>query len=151
MRRLALTLAVLACATTTAARAETRLYANTCYEKESGDIAGYVVTVTDARPHPAVALSWTDGDLVPPHPGTLLTTSRPGHALSFIVAMPRDETHDRFTITFRGHYDHDRLIGTLTGLPWVGRPETVTLKRRTHDEAFDPKDRVDTGYCARTH
>jgi hypothetical protein len=39
-------------------------YANTCLEQESGDVAGYVMIVSDAEPLPSISLSWSEGALM---------------------------------------------------------------------------------------
>ena len=41
-------------------------YANTCLEQESGDVAGYVVIVSDGEPFPSISLSWSEGAMMLP-------------------------------------------------------------------------------------
>jgi hypothetical protein len=41
-------------------------YANTCLEQESGDVAGYVVIVSEGEPLPSISLSWSEGALMLP-------------------------------------------------------------------------------------
>jgi hypothetical protein len=38
-------------------------YANTCLKQESGDVAGYVVIVSDGEPLPSISLGWSEGAL----------------------------------------------------------------------------------------
>lgn len=137
---------VLALVTANGSQAATRLFANTCYEKGGGRIAGYVIAMTDGDPLPSVTLSWSEGALIRPLSGTIVETSRPGDALSFLVTDDRDSA--AATVAFQGHFENHRLVGTLTGLPHVGQPESVVLDERSTDLAYHPKDQVGTGYCA---
>lgn len=96
-----------------------RVYADTCVERESGDIAGQVIAVSGRGAHPRVTFYWSEGALMQPVGAT--------------AAYSAADRHLRFEIStavgvfmFDGEVKPHGLAGTLRE-PWQRDPHQVTL------------------------
>ncbi|WP_229184548.1 hypothetical protein, partial [Bradyrhizobium oropedii] len=62
---------------------KTVYYTDSCVERESGDIGGYVVIVSDGKPFPVIQLSWSEGALKQPVAARVTNYDRGSGQLSF--------------------------------------------------------------------
>jgi hypothetical protein len=74
---------------------KTIYYTDSCVERESGDIGGYVVIVSDANPLPVIKLSWSEGALKQPVAAKVTSYDRRAGQLSFSVSIEWDEGKTR--------------------------------------------------------
>jgi len=116
--------------------ADERYYANTCVEQESGDAAGYVVTVSDGEPRPSISLSWSEGKLMDPVAAKITDYDQRSGRVAFSAHIPWDEPGGR-DILFVGKMESQRIEGIFT-VPWENSPQRVELKLRSHKAAFNP-------------
>lgn len=105
-----------------------RVYADTCVEPESGDIAGRIIAVSGRGAHPRVTFYWSEGALM-----------QPGAATAAYSAANR---HLRFEISaavgvfmFDGEVKPHELAGTLQE-PWQRDPLQVTLMETSRAAAL---------------
>jgi hypothetical protein len=111
-------------------------YTDSCVEQESGDVAGYVVIVSDGTPSPLIKLSWSEGALKQPVAAKVTDYGRGSGRLSFSVSIEWDEGKTR-DIQFDGKFTTDRMTGTFA-VPWATLRQAVDLKVRSRKEAFEP-------------
>lgn len=105
-----------------------RTFADTCVERESGDIGGHIVTLLGPAARSRVAFSWAEGSLQGP---VVVPAIRRGTMLSFRVPI------DSGVFRFSGQASGKRLTGTLVE-PWDGRPHAVTLVEQPAEQAARP-------------
>jgi hypothetical protein len=106
-------------------------YANTCVEQESGDVAGYVVILSDGEPFPSISLSWSEGALMLPVAAKITDYDRMSGRLAFSVHI------DGGDFLFKGKIGPQRIEGIFT-VPWTDIPEHVELEVRSRKVAFEP-------------
>jgi hypothetical protein len=107
-------------------------YASTCLEQESGDVAGYVVLVSDREPLPSISFSWSEGALMLPVAAKVTDYDRMSGRLAFSVHTEGGDFH------FKGEIGSHRIQGILM-VPWEGSPpEHVELEVRSRKAAFEP-------------
>lgn len=107
-------------------------YANTCLEQESGDVAGYVVIVSQGEPIPSISLSWSEGAMMLPVAAKIDDYDRVSGRLAFSVhAEGGGDFH------FKGRIGPQRIEGIFT-TPWKGSPEHVELEVQPSKVAFGP-------------
>jgi hypothetical protein len=122
---------VLATQTGSAASADEILhYANTCVEQESGDVAGYVVTVSDGVPLPSISLSWSEGALMMPVTAKITDYDRASGRLAFSVQV------DDASFLFEGRIERQRIEGIIKS-PWRTGPDHVRLELRSRKAAIE--------------
>lgn len=122
---------------------ETAFYTNSCYEKESGDVAGYVVKEQGGGPHPDLWIYWSEGVFMEPAPAKIVNDARAPGRFAFVASLPGGSRR----LSFDGVKTDRALEGMMTS-PWDTTPRHVVLERRPEKEAFDPQRHVGTGYCA---
>ncbi|MCG2625325.1 DUF748 domain-containing protein [Bradyrhizobium sp. WYCCWR 13023] len=105
-------------------------------EKESGDVGGYVVIVSDGKPFPAIKLSWSEGALKQPVAAKVTNYDRASGQLSFSASIEWDEGKRR-DIQLDGKMTNDRMTGRFAA-PWNTAPTAVELEVRSHKAAFEP-------------
>jgi hypothetical protein len=106
-------------------------YANTCVEHESGDVAGYVVILSDGEPLPSISLSWSEGALMLPVAAKITDYDRMSGRLTFSVDI------EGGGFLFKGKIGPQRIEG-IFAVPWTGTPEHVELELRSRKVAFEP-------------
>lgn len=108
------------------AAAGERVFADTCWERESGDMAGTIITLRGAKP--MVALQWTEGALNAPVAAG--TVRRTGPRLAFTLVTAES------VYTFAGRLGRHRLSGVLA-TPWQVAQQVV-LPERSRKSAENP-------------
>jgi hypothetical protein len=116
-----------------AASARPVTYADTCVERDSGDIAGTVLTVAGRGRHPRVTISWSEGALMMPVVATA-TFDAPTGRLAFVA---RTGGHAGNMVRFKGRLRRNALAGQLS-LPWESTSRPVVLPVRTIAAANAP-------------
>jgi hypothetical protein len=106
-------------------------FANTCVEQESGDVAGYVVILSDGEPLPSISLSWSEGALMLPVAAKITEYDRMSGRLAFSVHI------EGCDFLFKGKIGPQRIEGIFT-VPWTGAPQHVELEVRSPKAAFEP-------------
>ncbi|WP_342722418.1 hypothetical protein AAFG07_24450 [Bradyrhizobium sp. B097] len=115
---------------------KTVYYTDSCVERESGDIGGYIVIVSDGKPFPVIRLSWSEGALKQPVAAKVTNYDRGSGQLSFSVSIEWDQGITR-DIQFDGKVTIDRMTGTLA-VPWETARKAIELKVRSRKAAFEP-------------
>lgn len=122
-------------------------FANSCYERESGDAAGYIVKWTTRPSYPDLWFSWSEGPFEGPVKAQVTQYDRTHERIVFTVPLPDDATHIHRAWHFAGLIRHDTLEGTLMISP-DGKREQVLLAHRSESDALNPQKWTGTGYCA---
>lgn len=131
-----------------AGSAHTVFFVNSCYERESGDAAGYVVKQGGDMRHPVLWFYWSEGAFMPPAKVRLTHYDPENGGIGFVVPLPDDASHTRRRWSFEGVETGLSLRGNLTG-PLDGQPrQAIVLDRQSQQDALDPREHVGTGYCA---
>jgi hypothetical protein len=107
-------------------------YANTCVEQESGDVAGYVVIVSQGEPIPSISLSWSEGAMMLPVAAKIDDYDRVSGRLAFSVHVEGEGDFH-----FKGRIGPQRIEGIFT-TPWKGSSEHVQLEVQSSKLAFGP-------------
>ena len=131
MRALGLTAILLLFATCSPAIAREVIYSDTCVEQESGDVAGYVVTFTDAKGLPIVNLSWSEGSLKGPVQANVTDFDRRSGRLAFSVRTSYGE------FLFKGKIGANVIEGALSS-PFEDSSQHIKLTERSHEQAVRP-------------
>jgi hypothetical protein len=105
-------------------------YADTCVEQESGDVAGYVVTLSDAKA-PTIGFNWSEGALKGPVPANVTDYDRASGRLAF--SAQTEFGIFSFKGTIRAH-----AIDGIVSSPWEP-PRHVELQERSVLNANEPK------------
>lgn len=111
-------------------------YTDSCVEQESGDVAGYVVIITNGAPLPSINLSWSEGALKGPVAAKITDYDRTSGRVAFSASIEWDKGEWR-DIRFEGKLGPDRMAGTFE-VPWDETPKHVELKLRSRKAAFEP-------------
>ena len=109
--------------------AHARLYANTCVEPQSGDVAGYVVDFHDRRARPRLSFAWSEGALMAPVDAQITMFDRLRGRIAFAAAVPGG----RFR--FSGALQSTALEGTLMK-PANDAPRSIILRMRSYAAAY---------------
>ncbi len=133
MRPLTLISASVLCALWSPTSAKEIIYANTCNEQESGDVAGYVVAISAAKNAPLIRFSWTEGSLKGPAHATVTDYDRKSGRLAFSA-----QTQDGDIFKFSGTI-HTHTIDGVISSPWEKSTLHIELQERSDKDASEPK------------
>ena len=105
-------------------------YSDTCVEQESGDVAGYVVKLSDDGPRPVISLTWSEGSLKGPVQANVTEYDRTSGRLSFSAKTEWGE------FSFQGNVGLHVIDGEL--LSPFDNPTHIRLEERSPKLANEP-------------
>ncbi len=114
---------------------ETRVYADTCWERDSGDVAGHIIAITKRHDGWTITYSWSEGALAAPVRASSIAYDQSSGHLAFSVYVP--DAHGG-TATFDGLLRDPVLTGNVKEY-WEETASPVTLHRTRSRHPDEPK------------
>lgn len=104
----------------------TKVFSDTCQEKESGDVAGHIVAITRQRDGWQIKYSWSEGSLTLPLQASSIRFDQSSGKLSFAVKVAGKPGTPGGTATFDGQLRNGVLTGKAKEY-WETRASTAIL------------------------